>query len=350
MEALRRFAMHQGVTRVYTDQESIRQSPIGHEKRTSMSLAEVTESRRKTSRAKTAPKSKNRKASVPKAKLDIRPASHVLGAEIRGIDLREKQSAEMIAALRDTLCKYSLLLFRDQDITPEQHVAFSRRFGKLEHHVLAEYLLPGIPEIYVLSNIRKRGKTIGRAGVGEYWHSDLQYLAKPSLGSIMHALEVPEVGGDTMFANQIAAYEALSDGMKKLLDGLQVVNHFAKARFLSAQVGMARPFSDEELKKTPPVVHPAVRTHPETGKKALYISPGFALNFVGMTEAESRPILEFIYEHSINPRFIYRHKWRPHDVVFWDNRSLMHYAVQDYDHAKDRRHMQRTTISGGKPI
>ena len=128
-------------------------------KRTSMSLAGVTESRRKTSRAKTAPKSKNRKASVRKAKLDIRPASHVLGAEIRGIDLREKQSAEMIAALRDTLCKYSLLLFRDQDITPEQHVAFSRRFGRLEHHVLAEYLLPGIPEIYVLSNIRKQARS-----------------------------------------------------------------------------------------------------------------------------------------------------------------------------------------------
>ena len=314
-----------------------------------MSLNEATQSRRKTRRAKAAPKSKSSKAFARKSKLDTRPASHVLGAEILGIDLREKQSAETIAALRDTLAKHSLLLFRDQDITPEQHVAFSRRFGKLEHHVLAEYLLPGIPEIYVLSNIKKRGKTIGRAGVGEYWHSDLQYLAKPSLGSIMHAIEVPEVGGDTMFANQIAAYEALSDGMKKLLDGLQVVNHFAKARYLSSSGGYARPFTDEELKKTPPVSHPAVRIHPETGKKALYVSPGFALNFVGMTEAESRPILEFIYEHSINPRFIYRHNWRAHDIVFWDNRSLMHYAVQDYDRDNDRRHMQRTTISGERP-
>jgi taurine dioxygenase len=342
--------MHKGMTPAYTDGELIRPLPIDHETSTAMSLAEATEPRRKASRAKAGPNGKSPKASVRKAKLDIHPASHVLGVEIRGIDLREKQSAETIAALRDALTKHTLLLFRDQDITPEQHVAFSRRFGKLEHHVLAEYLLPGIPEIYVLSNIKKRGKTIGRAGVGEYWHSDLQYLAKPSLGSIMHAIEVPEVGGDTMFANQIAAHEALSDGMKKLLDGLQVVNHFAKARYLSSSGGYARPFSDEELKKTTPVTHPAVRTHPETGEKALYVSPAFALNFVGMTEAESRPILEFIYENSINPRFIYRHKWRAHDIVFWDNRSLMHYAVQDYDRDNDRRHMQRTTITGDKPF
>ncbi len=313
-----------------------------------MAISEALEKPRKMPRTKARPRI--RKTRKSKVKLDIHPASSALGAEILGIDLRERQSPGTIAAMRDALNEHSLLLFRDQDISPDQHVAFSRRFGKLEHHVLAEYLLPDHPEIYVLSNIRKKGKTIGRAGVGEYWHSDLQYLAKPSLGSIMHAIEVPEVGGDTMFANQVAAYDALSDGMKELLGGLRLVNHFAKARHYSAQVGYARPFSDEELKKTPPVVHPVVRTHPETGRKALYVSPGFALYFEGMTEAESRPILEFIYKHTINPRFIYRHQWRPHDLVFWDNRSLMHYAVQDYDHAKDRRHMQRTTISGDKPF
>ena len=317
-----------------------------------MSVADVSDSRRTKSRTKTRTKASpsRRKTTGRRPKLEIRRASHSLGAEILGVDLRQELPDLTIAGIRDALNTHCLLLFRDQDITPEQHVAFSRRFGDLEHHVLAEYLMPGFPEIYILSNVKKNGKTIGRAGVGEYWHSDLQYLAKPSLGSILHAVEVPEVGGDTIFANQAAAYDALSDGMKDLLDGLQVVHHFAKARNMSANLGHARPFSDEELKKTPPVTHPAVRTHPETGRKALYVSPGFALNFVGMTEAESRPILEFLFEHATNPRFTYRHKWRANDIVFWDNRSLMHYAVQDYDHATDRRHMQRTTISGDTPF
>ena len=312
-----------------------------------MAITEGVEKSRKTSRAKS-PQKRNKTASNP-TKLEIKRASPALGAEILNVDLREDLPDESIAEIRTALNENSLVLIRDQDITPEQHVAFSRRFGKQEIHVLTEYLLPDLPEILVLSNLKKNGKSVGRGGVGEYWHSDLQYMAKPSLGSIMHAFEVPEIGGDTMFANQFAAYDALSDGMKDLLDGLQVVHHFAKAQYNSAQVGFARPYSEEELKKTPPVSHPAVRTHPETGRKALYVSPGFALNFVGMTEEESRPLLEFLYEHAINPRFIYRHKWRANDIVFWDNRSLMHYAVQDYDHAKDRRHMHRTTISGDEP-
>ncbi len=312
-----------------------------------MTITEGVEKSRRRSRG-TSSRKRNERA-AKSAKPEIRRVSPALGAEVLNVDLREDLPDETVAEMRKALNENCLLLIRDQDITPERHVAFSRRFGELEIHVLTEYLLPDLPEVLVLSNVKKNGKTLGRAGVGEYWHSDLQYLAKPSLGSIMHAIEVPEIGGDTMFANQFSAYEALSDGMKDLLDGLEVVHHFAKARYNSVQVGYARPYSDEELKKTPPVTHPAVRTHPETGRKALYASPGFALNFVGMTEEESRPLLEFLYRHAVNPRFLYRHKWRANDIVFWDNRSLMHYAVQDYDHANDRRHMHRTTISGDEP-
>ena len=313
-----------------------------------MAVTESAERKRKTARGKTSrkqTKSPSRKVAMTKSQVEIKRVSPALGAEILNVDLREDLLDDTIAQIRKALVENSLVLIRDQDITPEQHVAFSRRFGKLEIHVLTEYLLKGHKEILVLSNLKKNSKLFGRAGVGNYWHSDLQYMPKPSLGSILRAHEVPEIGGDTMFANQFLAYDALSDGMKELLAGLWVVHDFAKARYRSPQ-----PYSDKAMKKTRPVTHPAIRTHPESGRKALYVSPGFALRFDGMTEEESEPIFEFLYEHAVDPRFVYRHKWRANDIVFWDNRSLMHNAVQDYDLQKDRRHMHRTTISGDEPF
>tara|TARA_A100001037_G_scaffold305424_1_gene345568 strand:- start:1657 stop:2598 length:942 start_codon:yes stop_codon:yes gene_type:complete len=313
-----------------------------------MAVTESAERKRKTARGKTSrkqTKSPSRKVAMTKSQVEIKRVSPALGAEILNVDLREDLLDDTIAQIRKALVENSLVLIRDQDITPEQHVAFSRRFGKLEIHVLTEYLLKGHKEILVLSNLKKNSKLFGRAGVGNYWHSDLQYMPKPSLGSILRAHEVPEIGGDTMFANQFLAYDALSDGMKELLAGLRVVHDFAKARYRSPQ-----PYSDKAMKKTRPVTHPAIRTHPESGRKALYVSPGFALRFDGMTEEESEPIFEFLYEHAVDPRFVYRHKWRANDIVFWDNRSLMHNAVQDYDLQKDRRHMHRTTISGDEPF
>ena len=308
-----------------------------------MAIIEGVETKQKMARGKSYPK---RAKPVSKtSKIEMKRVAPALGAEILNVDLREDVSDETIAQIRTALVENSLVLIRNQDITPEQHVAFSRRFGKLEIHVLTEYLLKGHKEILVLSNLKKNGKLFGRAGVGNYWHSDLQYMPKPSLGSILRAYEVPEIGGDTMFANQFLAYDALSDGMKELLGGLQVVNDFAKSRYRSPQ-----PYSDKAMKKTRPVLHPAIRTHPESGRKALYVSPGFALKFDGMTEEESQPILKFLYEHSVDPRFVYRHKWQANDIVFWDNRSLMHNAVQDYDLEKHRRHMHRTTVSGDEPF
>ena len=161
-----------------------------------------------------------------------------------------------IATLRDAFNTHGLLLFRDQDISPEAHVAFSRRFGELEHHVLSDALLDGLPEIYILSNLKKDGKRVGRAGAGHYWHSDLSYMAQPSLGSLLRAIEVPEVGGDTMFANLALAYDALSAPMRSFLEGLEAEHSFAKVQSVVKNLGLNEPITPEQLAKTPPVIHP----------------------------------------------------------------------------------------------
>lgn len=280
--------------------------------------------------------------------MTIARASRALGATVSGIDLSQDFSDAEIAALRDAFNTHGLLLFRGQDVSPEDHVRFSRRFGELEHHVLNDALLDGLPEIYILSNLKKNGKRVGRAGAGHYWHSDLSYMEAPSLGSLLRAIEVPEVGGDTMFANLAAAYDALSAPMKSFLAGLEAEHHFAKVQSRVMSLGLNKPLTPEQLAQTPPVVHPLVRAHPETGRKSLFLSPGFTTGIVGMTPEESAALLDFLAGHAAEPRFVYRHQWQPNDVVFWDNRTLMHYAIDDYDYERDRRHMHRTTIRGEK--
>ncbi len=280
--------------------------------------------------------------------MTIARASRALGATVSGIDLSQDFSDAEIAALRDAFNTHGLLLFRGQDVSPEDHVRFSRRFGELEHHVLNDALLDGLPEIYILSNLKKDGKRVGRAGAGHYWHSDLSYMEAPSLGSLLRAIEVPEVGGDTMFANLAAAYDALSAPMKSFLAGLEAEHHFAKVQSRVMSLGLNKPLTPEQLAQTPPVIHPLVRAHPETGRKSLFLSPGFTTGIVGMTPEESAALLDFLAGHAAEPRFVYRHQWQPNDVVFWDNRTLMHYAIDDYDYERDRRHMHRTTIRGEK--
>ena len=280
--------------------------------------------------------------------MTIARASRALGATVSGIDLSQDFSDAGIAALRDAFNTHGLLLFRGQDVSPEDHVRFSRRFGELEHHVLNDALLDGLPEIYILSNLKKDGRRVGRAGAGHYWHSDLSYMEAPSLGSLLRAIEVPEVGGDTMFANLAAAYDALSAPMKSFLAGLEAEHHFAKVQSRVMSLGLNKPLTPEQLAQTPPVVHPLVRAHPETGRKSLFLSPGFTTGIVGMTPEESAALLDFLAGHAAEPRFVYRHQWQPNDVVFWDNRTLMHYAIDDYDYERDRRHMHRTTIRGEK--
>lgn len=284
------------------------------------------------------------------ASFSMRPVSRALGMEIVGLDLSRPTDDEVIAALRKALAENCVLLFRNQKLTPDQHIAFSRRFGELEHHMLKDFLMEGYPELYVLSNIKSGSKPIGRAGAGQYWHTDLCYTAEPSMGSVMYAIEVPQTGGDTMFANMYAAYETLSEPMKRLLAGLKAVHDFAYTQATQiAGRGYTRPATPEELAKVPPVEHPVVRIHPDSKRKALYVNPGMTTHIVGLKPAESRAILDLLFAHSTRPEFVYRHRWQTGDVVFWDNRSSMHCAIDDYNE-NDRRHMVRTTIRGDRPF
>lgn len=279
----------------------------------------------------------------------IRPLSRAAGAEVTGLDLTRPPAPEVLSSLHKALGENGILLFRDADLTPEQHIAFSRAFGPLETHVVGEFNLAGHPEIFIVSNVKEEGKLKGAVYAGQYWHSDLSYMAKPSMGSLLLCQEMPEIGGDTMWANMYLAYETLSDTMKGFLDGLKAIHDYSHAYdTYFAHLKERPPLTAEQRAKTPPVVHPMVRTHPVTGRKALYVNPGFTTGIVDMPKEESQPILGFLFRHATRPEFIYRHKWRVHDMIFWDNRCTMHYALSDYDFSV-RRHMHRTTVAGDAP-
>ena len=275
-----------------------------------------------------------------------RRLSTACGVEITGLDLTRPLRATQVSDVHRALGGNGILLFRNADITPEQHVAFSRHFGPLEAHVLGDFALPGRPEIFVVSNIKEDGKLKGAVYAGQYWHSDLSYMKKPSLGSLLLCREMPEIGGDTMFANMYLAYDTLSDTMKNFLGSLSAVHDYSHAYdTYFAHLKERPPLTAEARAKTPPVEHPMVRVHPVTGRKALYVNPGFTKGIVGTPREESQPILDFLFRHSTRPEFIYRHKWQVNDLIFWDNRCVMHYALSDYDFSV-RRHMHRTTIAG----
>ena len=277
--------------------------------------------------------------------ISTRPLSDALGVEILGIDLSRLIDDTTFDAIHQVFLDHSLILFRDQHFTPEQHIAFSRRFGDLAVHVFDQFLLPGHPEILRVSNKRANGELIGLADAGRYWHSDLAYMKKPSLGSILYALEVPPAGGDTLFTSMTRAYDTLSDVLKARLQDLSAVNRVAEGRRTAADGRI--PMSKEQLAKTPDVVHPVIRTHPETGRKSLYVSQSHTDHIIGVEEEESRILLEDLLEHATRPENVYAHKWRAYDVLMWDNRCTMH-RVAPYDRRR-RRHMHRTTIEGDTP-
>ena len=256
---------------------------------------------------------------------------------------------DLVKRLHQALGEHGILLFRDANLTPEQHIAFSRQFGPLESHVVGEFNLANHPEIFVVSNVREEGRLKAAVYAGQYWHSDLSYMKKPSMGSLLLCREMPEIGGDTMWANLYLAYDSLSDVMKNFLAGLKAVHDYSHAYdTYFAHLKERPPLTAEQRAKTPPVEHPMVRTHSVTKRKALYVNPGFTTGIVGMPREESQPILDFLFHHSTRAEFIYRHKWRVNDLIFWDNRCTMHYALADYDFSV-RRHMHRTTIAGDAP-
>ena len=279
---------------------------------------------------------------------DIRPFDAPLGAEVIGLDLSSPLSAEEFARIHRAHLDSHVLVFRDQRITPDQQVAFSRRFGPLQIHVLHQFQLPGHPEILVVSNVVENGKPIGLGDAGHFWHSDLSYKEKPSLGSLLHARELPAEGGDTLFANMHLAWETLPASLQRAVDGLQA-EHTYLARYAELQQRSPwRPnLTPEQIAQVKPVRQPVVRTHPETGRKAIFVSEHFTTRIAGLPEDESRDLLDQLFAHSTRPEHVYRHPWQANDLVFWDNRSLLHLAAGCPPEL--RRLMYRTTIEGDAP-
>jgi taurine dioxygenase len=278
--------------------------------------------------------------------MQIRRISTACGAEVMGLDVTQPLNAAQVQQLHKALGENGILLFRNVHVTPDQHVAFSRQFGELEAHVLGDFALPGKPEIFVVSNVKEEGKLKGAVYAGQYWHSDLSYMQKPSMGSLLLCHEMPEIGGDTMFANMYLAWDTLSETMREFIGKQSAIHDYSHAYdTYFAHLKERPPLTSEARAKTPPVEHPMVRVHPVTGRKALYVNPGFTKGIVGMPKEESQPILEMLFRHSTRPEFVYRHKWQVNDLIFWDNRCVMHYALADYDFSV-RRHMHRTTIAG----
>jgi taurine dioxygenase len=276
----------------------------------------------------------------------INPLSPVLGAEVVGLDLCAPLSDAVFLELeRAWQDANGVLVFRDQDLAPDAQISFSRRLGELEEHVAARYLLPGHPEIYRVSTKRDAdGSAMGNPESGRYWHSDLSYLDPPAKASLLYALEVPPIGGDTMFTNMAAAYDALSEPVQTMLDGLLAIHDYAYVRRLFSP-GFGR---SADASKVPPVRHPVVRPHADTGRKTLYVNPGFTTHIEGLSRHESEAILTLLFDHATRPEFIYRHSWSVGDAVLWDNRSTMHHAVHDFYATGGVRHMHRTTVMGVK--
>jgi taurine dioxygenase len=287
------------------------------------------------------------------ARLQVQRFEAPLGAEVIGLDLAALLAAprtdDAFARIHRAHLDHHVLVFRDQRIAPRQQIEFSRRFGPLQIHVLHQFQLPGYPEILVVSNIVENGQPIGLGDAGYYWHSDLSYLPRPSLGSMLHAQELPAEGGDTLFANMHLAWDTLPAPLRLAVEGRRA-EHWYLAHYedLRRRSPWRPKLSEEQVARVKPVEHPVVRTHPETGRKALFVSEHFTTRIVGLPADESCDLLAQLFAHSVRPEHVLRHRWQPHDLVFWDNRSLMHLAAGCPDHL--RRRLNRTTIEGDVPF
>ncbi len=275
---------------------------------------------------------------MPGNHIEVRPLAGAVGAEIGGVDLSAPLSSDLECDLRRILADRGMVVFRDQDLTPEQHIAVARRFGVININRFFAHI-QGYPEIALVAKEPDQIRNIGGG-----WHTDHSYDEAPALGSILYAREVPPAGGDTMFASMYAAYDALSDGLKQTLEGLRAL-HSSRHVFGVARPGMEGRVGNPEL-ATQDAVHPVVIIHPESGRRALYVNPGFTLRFEGWTDAESKPLLDYLYRHAAHPEFTCRLRWRAGSLAFWDNRSTWHYALNDYQ--GERRLMHRITIEGCK--
>jgi len=273
--------------------------------------------------------------------ITVRPLSGAIGAEIDGVNAADDLDQPSVGAIREALLKFNVIFLRDQELTSAQYLAFASRLG-----VPNEYpLLPGLPDFPLITPVIKReNETINFGGV---WHTDTTYLQEPPSATLLLAREVPPVGGDTLFANLYKAYESLSDGMRRLLDGLTAINSSRKADAVRTREDRVQEADDAQGNEEFVSEHPVVRTHPETGRKALYVNVAHTQRFGGMTEEESAPLLHFLYAHCVKPEFTCRFSWRPGSIAIWDNRCALHNPVNDYDGYL--RVMHRITLKGDTP-
>ena len=275
------------------------------------------------------------------APFETRPIAGAIGAELHGVDIGGDIPDSAVAAIRQALLEHGVIFFRDQHLPPDRFLAFARRFGPpVEYPFLKG--IDGYPEIIAVAKLEH--ETVNFGGV---WHSDTTYLEQPPMATLLVAREVPETGGDTLFANQYLAYETLSDGMKRLLGGLRGISSSLKADASKTREDRIKTDGSAEARKVLVAEHPVVRTHPETGRKALFVNRAHTVGFAGMTAEESAPILEFLFRHQIRPEFTCRFRWEPGSLAIWDNRCAQHYAVNDY--AGHRRIMHRITLAGDRP-
>jgi len=274
------------------------------------------------------------------SRIEIRPTSGALGAEVSGVDLADELDAAVVSDIRQAFNAHGVIFFRDQRLTPEQHIAFAERLGRININRFFK-AAPGYPEI---AEVRKEPAQTTNIGGG--WHTDHSYDQIPALGSILLAREVPPRGGDTMFACMGQAYDALSDGLKRTLRGLRAVHSSRHVFGIKAQ--QANPDRQDRFLNpklaTQDAVHPVVIRHPDTGRPTLYVNAGFTTHFEGWTEKESKSLLDFLYQHAARPEFQTRFKWQVGSIAFWDNRATWHYALNDYQ--GERRLMHRITIEG----
>ena len=272
---------------------------------------------------------------------ELYPLSPAIGAEIAGLDLCGGLSSETIEWIAAQLVRYKVIFFRDQALSTVQHLEFARQFGDLETHPVTPK--EGFPEVLVLHNDAERPAQ-GTA----FWHSDVTWRPEPSLGSILIARKVPEVGGDTLFANMEAAYDGLDDKTQQQIAGCSAIHAFEPLRQSLVEAAV----SPERLAKHdvdfPAVTHPIVRTHPVTGRQSIYVNRLFTLGIVDMSDDEAKPLLRKLFATASKPEYQCRFRWRKHSIAFWDNRAAQHYAAADY--YPNERIMERVTIAGDKPF
>ena len=288
-----------------------------------------------------------------------------LGAEVSGIDLAQPLDDNTFSQIANAFFDNEVIYFRGQKLTPEQQIAFTRRFGILEQHVRKESRLPGYPEILVISNILdERGQPIGAQDAGRFWHSDLSYKREPSMLSALYSMEVPEKNGttygDTAFASTTAAYDKLPDDIKQRVDRLKNVHSYrfyrgknrkvqAEEKLHGGRAVQEPELSDEQLSSVPDIETPVVRTHPVTKRKCLFVNEAHTSHIVGLSAAESADLLDQLYTHILRPEFQYIHHWRTGDLLLWDNAAVQHKATFDYDLPLQRL-MYRTTVRGSVAV